>query len=174
MDKQEILINSIWVEGKLKVYSQFFDKEVLLYLYPSQKTLRATEQGLSDKMVETVNDFLNLSADAQPIMERLLYQHCIDCCEETSYGVDVDIEGGESETEANLRVFGIGSQADAFATARLSHITIMDDPLRQNRFVRIIFYPPWEIEHGCELLLKNGELLNYYGESGTYLGQFDD
>lgn len=142
-----------------------------MHLYTSEKTLRATDSILSDKFVETVNDFLNLRADALPLMQSLLHRHCLQCCEDISYGVD--ILDGESETEANLREFEVSSPEDAFAQANLRYVSIWEDALRINRFVRITFYPPWEDEHGCELILKNGQLLDYTGESGTYLGQFD-
>jgi len=42
-----------------------------------------------------------------------------------------------------------------------------------NRYVKIVFYPAWENEHGCELIVKNGKLLDFYGECGTYIGQFE-
>lgn len=105
-------------------------------------------------------------------MQELLYKHSLECCENISYGVEV--LAGETEREANLREFGVEDKLSAFEKANLDHVTIEENLDTKNRFVRIIFYPEWEAEHGCELILKNGELLDYYGESGAYLGQFED
>ena len=172
MTREEILLNSIWVEGKLNVYSDFFEKEIRIELFPSENNLRGTNEIFPDKMVQTVNDFLALSSDYKPLMKELLYKHCQDCCEETSYGFD--LKEGETETEANFREFGVKDEDSAFQKANFHHALISEDSLRKNRFVKIVFYPDWEEEHGCELIIKNGELLDYYGESGSHLAIFDN
>jgi hypothetical protein len=107
-------------------------------------------------------------------MKALLYRHCKECCENISYGFESN--QGETEVEANLRQFGIGSAEDAFLQANLDHIVVDgdDEVMRKNNYVKIVFYPPWEAEHGCELILQNGKLLDYVGESGTYVAQFED
>ena len=172
MTREEILLNSIWTSGKLTVFSPFFEQEVRLELFTSEYNLKNTHQIISEQFVQMVNDFLTLSEEYKPLMKDLLYQHCKECCEAISYGFEV-LEG-ETETTANLRNFGINTAESAFEKSNLDHVVIEEDKLRKNRFVKIVFYPEWETEHGCELILKNGKLLNYYGESGTYLGQFDD
>lgn len=172
MTREEILISSIWTSGKLTAYSNFFKKEVRIDLFTSMYNLKNTNKIVSEKFVQTVNDFFNLSVVCKPLMEKLLYKHCIACCESTSYGFE--IKAGETETEANLREFGVNDGATAFEKANLDHVIIEEDDLRKNRFAKIVFYPEWEQEHGCELILKNGELLDFYGESDTYLGQFDN
>lgn len=174
MNRDDILRNSIWTEGKMVLFSPFFEQEVTINLYTSEKALRFTESIISERFVQTVNDFLNLPAEVKPRMADLLYRHCLACCESISYGVDV-LEG-ETETEANLRAFGVQSKEDAFDVARanLRYVSVEEDATLKNRFVSIQFYPAWEDEHGCALLLKNGELLDFTGESGVYLRQFDD
>ena len=172
MNREEILLKSIWVEGKLKLYSKFFQEEVRIDLFPSEKSLKHTDHIISEKLVQTLNDFISLEASEQELMTRLLYQHCLQCCEQISYGVE--IQAGETETEANLREFGIKNEIDAFEKTRLDHAVIEEDALRKNRFVRLIFYPAWESEHGCELILKNGKLLDFVGEGQSYLGAFDE
>lgn len=80
---------------------------------------------------------------------------------------------GETETQANLREFGISNEENAFEKSYIDHIVVDESEQSNNRFVRIIFYPVWEEEHGCELIMKNGIVLDYFSESGTYIGQFD-
>ena len=172
MSREEILLKSIWVEGKLKLYSKFFQEEVEVNLYPSEKSLSHTDHIISEKLVQTLNDFLELEVSEKGLMCKLLYRHCLECCEQISYGVEV--RAGETETEANLREFGISNEADALDKTPLHHAVVAEDSLRKNRFVRLIFYPVWESEHGCELILKNGKLLDFTGEGQSYLGAFDD
>ncbi|MEO0468917.1 MAG: hypothetical protein AAF206_04790 [Bacteroidota bacterium] len=171
MTREQILLNSIWIEGKIKLFSPFFQQEVIVNLCPSEYRLKDTHEIISAKMVQQVNDFLNLSDDQKGLMQKLLWQHCQMCCEAISYGFDP--RSGETETQANLREFGVQDEASAYEKANLDHVSITEDRLRTNRFVVLRFYPPWEDEHGCELILKNGVLLDFFGEGGTYLGQFD-
>lgn len=171
MTREEILINSVWTSGKLKVYSAFFKKEVRIDLLTSEYNLKNTELIISEKFTQCVNDFLTLSEHHKPLMQQLLYAHCKMCCENVSYGFDV--LDGETETEANLREFGVTNETTAFEKSCLDHIVIEENDLK-NRYVTIVFYPEWEDEHGCELILKNGELLDFSGENGTYLLQFEE
>lgn len=171
MTREDILLNSIWTSGKMNVHSPFFQQEIRIDLYTSSYNLTHTKTIISKKMVDTVNDFLLLSVEYKPLMQKLLYQHCLSCCENISYGFSP--KDGETEMQANLREFGVKDAPSAFAKAQLDHVIIEEDPMRTNRFVKLVFYPEWEQEHGCELILKNGVLLDHYGECDTYLGQFD-
>ncbi|MBF9220450.1 DUF6985 domain-containing protein [Hymenobacter ruricola] len=171
MTREEILLNSIWTEAKLLVYSGFFQKEVQMDLLASDYNLKNTSKIISEKFTQSVNDFLNLPEQSKPLMQTLLYKHCLECCESISYGFKV--RAGETEADANLRKFGVKDAASAFKKATLDHVAVQEDEYLENRFVRIVFFPAWETEHGCELILKNGELLDYFGESGTYLAQFE-
>lgn len=155
----------------MMVYSGFFEREVRVNLFTSDYNLRNTHHIISEKFVQAINDFLNLSIEEKPLMESLLYRHCLECCEAASYGFEP--LAGETETEANLREFGVKDGQTAFAKAPIDHIELDESTLERNRYVKIIFYPPWEEEHGCELILKNGKLLDFFGETGTYLGQFE-
>ena len=172
MTRNDILLNSIWTSGKLLAYSEFFGKEVRIDLLTSDYNLENTHEIISAQFTHAVNDFLTLSEQYKPLMKSLLYKHCLQCCESTSYGVKVRAK--ETEAAANLREFGVTNEASAFEKAALDYVTIEEDASLKNRFVRIVFSPEWEAEHGCELILKNGELLDYFGESGTYLRQFEE
>ena len=172
MTREEILIKSIWTTGKMKVHSNFFEKDVNVDLLVSDFNLEETHEIISEKFVQGVNDFLNLSVDFKPLMKRLLYKHCIECCENTSYGFKV--LKGETEAQANLRQFGIKDEQTAFEKSHLRSVIIAETELEVNRYVRILFYPDWDNDHGCELIVKNGILLDHYGSNGIYLGQFDD
>lgn len=174
MNRKEILQQCIWETAKMKVHSPFFGKEVEVWLTAHYKALRFIEEDIiSPTMVATVNDFLQMSQEDLPLVQRLIYQHCLDCCADTSYGFEV--QEGETETQANLREFGVKNEQDAFTQANLSKVYIEDDALekRKHRYVRLSFYPPWEQEHGLELILQNGKLLDYCGEGGTWLTQFE-
>ncbi|MEO1623515.1 MAG: hypothetical protein AAFV25_00055 [Bacteroidota bacterium] len=171
MTREDILLNSIWTSGKLIVHSLFFQAEVRIDLLTSEYNLKNTHQIISEKFVQCINDFLQLPGEGRPLMQQLLYKHCLACCESTSYGVDI-LEG-ETETEANLREFGVAAPEDALKKANLDHVVVEENKFLKNRFVTLVFYPQWEQEHGCELILKNGRLLDFSGEGGTYLAQFD-
>ena len=176
MTREEILRKSIWTMGKLTVYSDFFQQEVRLDLFASDYNLENTNEIISSSFTQAVNDFLHLSTQYKPLMQNLLYQHCLDCCASTSYGFKP--RKGETEEAANLRKFGVKDEASALEKANLDHVEITETELASNRiteseftgnrYVKLIFYPEWESEHGCELILKNGELLDYAGESGGY------
>lgn len=171
MTRKDILINSIWTSGKMNVHSDFFEREVQINLFTSDYNLKNTAAIISEKFVLTINDFLILSKDCKPLMKELLYKHCVECCENTSYGFEV--LDNETETQANFRTFGVTDEDSAFEKSNIDHIAVDESNLEKNRYVSIVFYPNWETEHGCELILKNGELLNHYGETGVYIGQFD-
>ena len=166
MTREEILLHSVWTMGKLTVHSDFFQQAVRLDLFTSDYNLENTAAIVSSNFTEAVNDFLRLSERYKPLMQQLLYQHCLDCCASTSYGFKP--RKGETEEAANLRKFGVQDEASALAKANLDHVDIAENAFGSNRYVKLIFFPEWESEHGCELILKNGELLDYAGESGGY------
>jgi len=166
MTREEILRKSIWTMGKLTVYSDFFQQEVRLDLFTSDYNLENTNEIISSSFTQAVNDFLHLPMQCKPLMQKLLYQHCLECCASTSYGFKP--RKGETEEDANLRKFGVKDEASALEKANLDHVEITENEFTSNRYVKLIFYPEWESEHGCELILKNGELLDYAGESGGY------
>ncbi|MFK8101028.1 MAG: hypothetical protein AB8G15_00835 [Saprospiraceae bacterium] len=174
MTRAEILQNSIWETAKINLHSPFFQREVTLFLFAHHLSLRhIKDEIVSATMVQTINDFLALDEKYLPLMKSLLHQHCLECCEHTSYGFDV--KEGETETQASLRNFGIVTAEDAWQQANLSYLNIEDDARekRKYRYVKMCFFPPWEDEHGCELILKNGVLLDFKGESDTWLTQFE-
>jgi hypothetical protein len=166
MTREEILLQSIWTMGKLTVHSDFFQQEVSLDLFASDYNLESTTAIISSQFTATVNDFLRLPEQYKPLMQKLLYQHCLACCASTSYGFKPRKD--ETEEDANLRKFGVKDEASAFAKANLDHVEITENEFGSNRYVKLIFFPEWESEHGCELILKNGELLDHFGESGAY------
>lgn len=168
MTRDEILRSAIWDVAKIRVYSPIFQTEVELRLEHEFAKERAGEV-LPESMVGGVNDFLGLDADALPLMMRLFHDHCLECCAATSYGVEV--QPGETEAEANLREFGIASAADAFRRADLRFVRVVEQPegYLRHRYVTLVFYPVWEPEHGCELVLQDGRLLDFCGESITFL-----
>lgn len=172
MTREEILINSVWERGKMMAYSPFFNKEIEVELIVSTYALKYIETIISEKFVQTVNDLLALPETERPLMQSLLYRHCLECCKDISYGIDVP--DGETEQEANLREFGVSNETDALEKANPTHAIVEEDNFFGNRYVRIIFEPEWESEHGCELILRNGKLLDHIGDGNTSLIQFEE
>lgn len=115
----------------MKVHSNFFEKEVTVDLLTSDFNLENTDEIISEKFVQAVNDFLGLSIDNRPLMKKLLYKHCVECCENTSYGFE--IPNGETEAQTNMREFGIRDEQNAFEKSNLSSITIIESELEANR-----------------------------------------
>jgi len=172
MTKDEILNKCTWTTneiGEFTAYSDFFKSDVEIFILLDVNL----ERTLTDRMVLSVNDFLNLSDEYKPLMAELLYKHCVKCCEEASYGFES--KDGETLAETNLREFGVSNKDDAFNKANLESININDDEMgeRTNRYVEICLSPEWEEEHGCSLVLKNGVLLDYCGERDPYLNDFE-
>lgn len=171
MTKEDLINSNIWSTGKSKMYSNFFKKEVEIRLENSDDEPISIKISTSEKSIQTIMDFLNLSESHKPLMQKLLYKHCVDCCEQISYGFEV--KEGEDETDVNMREFGATNEQSALENAKLYNVTIEVGTNLRNRYAIITFYPEWEIEHGCVLILKNGELLDYCGEAGVWLDKFE-
>ncbi|RKH70966.1 DUF6985 domain-containing protein [Corallococcus aberystwythensis] len=175
MTRDEILLRCLWPQARLEVHSPFFGRTVSIMIDASIERVEVMRGPiLPPDMVQAVNDFLNLREDDRPLMQRLLHRHCASCCEDISYGFDP--LPGETEVQANRREFGVATDADALAQANLKWVRIEDnaDSGLKGRYVLLQFDTPWESEHGCQLVLKDGKLLDHMGESGDSLYMFED
>ncbi|MEM6629363.1 MAG: hypothetical protein AAF694_06800 [Bacteroidota bacterium] len=149
------------------IHSDFFEKEVEIAVRPAYDSRRR----ITDKMIACVNDFLALSQEHLPKVKELLYAHCELCFETTSYGVD--IHEGETEEEATRREFEVHSAADAYRQVQVPKIGIDEKHDRyKNRYVELLFYPPWEQEHGCNIILQNGIPIDWQ-ESMPHMGKYE-
>jgi hypothetical protein len=171
MEKQEILKRCEWDEydmATLTVFSEMFGRDVEVRLIPGQDTGR----DVSATMVAVLNDFLALKKEDLETVKEYLWEDCKDAFANVSYGVDA--REGETETEANFREFGIHDKEDAYNQSDFDCVAIDgDDDIFQNRYGMIRFYPVWEQEHGCGIVMQNGKLIARYSND-VYFGRYEE
>ena len=81
---------------------------------------------------------------------------------------------GESGAETNRRAFNVRTPDEAFAAAGHPEAQVSgEDDGRGGRFAVLVFYPPWEEEHGCGVVVRDGEPVGW-GEASVYVGDFDE
>jgi len=66
-----------------------------------------------------------------------------------------DIDYGAEEGQTNYEFFNIHSMEDAYKNSHFNVLQIFEDELRA-RYTFVLFYPQWELEHGCGIVLQNG------------------
>lgn len=126
---------------------------------------------VSDEMIGVASDVGRLAPKQQPVLAAMLLEYAELCFESTDYGFDPG--PGEDGAEANRRAFGIWTAADALASAGSPEAQVSgEDDGRRGRFAVLVFYPPWEDEHGCGVVVRDGELVGV-GPSSVYVGEFD-
>ncbi len=109
-------------------------------------------------MVLALNDVLCITENDVDYIKEFIFWFCKLCCESTSYGdldFEIDWDSDETETEGNLRYFGVKNKEDAFKKSTLREIVIEEF---NGRKATMYFYAPWEKEHGCEIGIINGVL----------------
>ena len=135
----------------------------------SQETLEYQRDDRSSGFVERdlafIVDLANLDDSQIRKASDLLWEHCQICFECTDYG------GGD---ESNENLFDIHNSKQAWEKAGpgLIRIDTEEDEKLQNRLLLLQFYPPWEDEHGCGLVLKNGDFIAWT-ESDPCLLSYD-
>ena len=123
-------------------------------------------------MIAAVNDVLSLSSEYQQEIKKLLFEHCEICFTDISYP-HVDFRPDESNIEANRRVFAIYTQEDAFQNANLQGIEIYgENDILKHRYAEIVFYPTWEEEHGCSVVLQDGKPISVQ-DNGASVTQYE-
>ena len=91
---------------------------------------------------------------------RLLWAHGQMCFEATDYGAP---EGVKNEDDFDLR-----SPEDALARCGAGRIDLSEDPDDGcAELFGISFYPPWEQEHGCLLVLRKGRFVGWTENGGS-------
>lgn len=105
-----------------------------------------------------------LSSKDHPRAGELLWEHCKMCFEVTDYGAG---------SQSNEDYFGIHGPEDALREAGKGTIYLSEvlDGGSHDLF-QIDFYPPWEEEHGCSLVVRDGELVATC-DPGGWLGEFE-
>ncbi|TPN85310.1 DUF6985 domain-containing protein [Aquimarina algicola] len=168
--KEEIQQNCVWDDcdtATLHIYSNYFGKEIEVIFRSNSK-----RKIITDKMVACCNDFLALSEEGAIKLKELLYSHCRLCFNTIQYGHIVP-KGIETYLEANQRGFHIFNPDTAFDKSNIESVYIdRDHDHYKNRYVEILFYPDWEDEHGCTIILKNGKPIEFE-DSMPYIGKYE-
>lgn len=155
MKKEALLEQITWNDsgyGTANIYVPFFDTEVEITIFPEEDKV----QHISDHMMAALNDFLSFSETYLPQLQQQLHAHCELCFDVTEYGI-TDPKENETHIAANMRAFGIYTPEDAFKSANLESVSIYGGNDRyKNRYINLQFYPEWEDEHGCDIVLQNG------------------
>jgi len=168
--RDEVLARCTWDEynfATLRVPSRLFGREVEVRF----DTGDDPERRVTDAMIASLDHVLDLTEADLGTLKNLLWADCKDAFEATSYGVDV--LPGETETEANHRDFGIRTPDDAYAQSRLVRVRIKHDPELRHRYAALDFESPWDMEHGCSVVMKNGKLIARYSHD-VWFGRYED
>ncbi len=144
LTKTEILDHAVWDEFvfEMQMYSSFFDKKITVQFFTKDE-----QEHLSDKMVDSLNDFLNLTETDRNTIKEFLWKDCQDSFEDTDYGAE--------EGQTNYDYFNIHNLEDAHKKSFINRVQIFEEGLK-NRYAFVLFYPEWEQEHGCGIVLQNG------------------
>lgn len=154
MIKEEILKNCTWDHydmASLEIEIPILKTKAKVQFIPKSKSGKK----ITDDMTKALNDVLNLNAIQIIEIKDFLFCFFNLCCEVTSYGFEIDIIEGEALADANKRYFGVKSREDVLIKSKLEQITIEE---YEGRAATLHFYAPWEDEHGCEIVIRNGEV----------------
>lgn len=106
-----------------------------------------------------------LNAEDRAVAERLVYEHAKLCFETTDYGL-------VPEGLSNADYFGVHGPTDAFAELGPGRVYLSDDASHGAAdLFGVSFDPPWEQEHGCTLVLRDGRFVGWM-EGGGFLQGF--
>ncbi len=114
--------------------------------------------------VAIIRALQSLSASDHGRAGELMWQHCKICFDATDYGAP--------ESQSNEDYFDIHGPEQAFAKAGKATIYVHDSfPCGSHDLFSLDFYPPWEDEHGCSLVIREGQLVGG-SDPGGWLGEF--
>ena len=164
-------ISTLWF-GTFDLFLKGFGRsiEVSIQLCGNSRTL-------TDRTIEIVNEVANLTREHYEHILKLMFDDAMRAKEETSYnerqpttetgplsrlrqflGLSSRYESVEmSDQNPKHPLFGIKTPADIERIIKWENICIEDEQETVNRFAFLTCYPPWEIEHGAEIAICNGE-----------------
>jgi len=169
MTKEEIIKQTTWDEdgiGSMAVFVKLFEKELPVSLFAEDYS----DPQVSDKMVEALNDVINLSLEELPKVKQLLWEECLFSFQVADYGV-TQMEG-ETLLAAQLREFEISNEEDAFSKSRIETIQVhYENDEFAGRYAEI------KVESAANnyisLIVKDGHIVDF-DDDGTHLGWFDE
>ena len=144
------------------------DQKALLLavpLFPEPIEVTFDLEELAERELSLLLDLAQLDSEALERASELLWEHCKLCFEVTDYG---------AEEESNESYFNIHGPEDAWRERGKASLYLGEENRElKNRICALQFYPVWEDEHGCSLVLRNGEFLAWT-EQCPCLEDFDD
>lgn len=154
MTKDEILKNCTWDRydmASLEIEIPILKRKAEVQFIPNLKSGKK----ITEDMTQALNDVLNLDATQVVEIKDYLYRFFDLCCEVTSYGFEIEVAEGSVLADVNKRYFGVKNREDALTQSELGQITIEE---HEGRVATLHFYAPWEDEHGCEIVIRNGKI----------------
>ena len=150
-----------------RVTPALFGRDVVVRFFPDLDG----DGSVSDRMLAAADDVGRLGPEQRPALASMLLAHAEFYFEDIDYGEPA--LPGEDGAETNRRAFGVRTPDEALSAAGHpeAHVSGEDDGL-SGRFAVLVFYPPWEIEHGCGVVLRDGEPVGW-GEASVYVGDLD-
>ncbi len=127
--------------------------------------------GVSDTMQDSLRDLEALGQEHKDTVASMLLEHAESCFESTSYGY-AESSDLEDETEINREAFSVRTPANAFRAARLAGASIELEDALTHRYAVLEFDVPWEEEHGCGIVLRDGRPIGW-GSADIHGGQFE-
>ncbi len=155
MTKEEILEVCVWSDlglATIEVYGAIFEYDVSVKFIPD------FGKEITDVMVSSLNDFLNLTKEDLAVVKNLLWSDCQESFIDSTYGSNSPISG-ETNLDSNKRHFNIYDEEGAYSASYFQDITIEEIPEIESRYVAINFEPVWEQEHGISIIVKNGGII---------------
>ncbi len=167
MTKEELYKLVVWRnsdEANFECFLPAFDKTVEVKIFTNAC------QVISDRSIQIVNDFINLTHQHLTVIKSFLWEDCRSCCEDISWGVDVP--DGKTEAEANHEDIGVFNEEDAYRKSSLSlRVYENKEEEYKSNYGFLYFDNEWN-SHLTTVVMKNGNIVGY-GDSGLYVGEFE-
>lgn len=154
MTKDEILKNCTWDRydmASLEIEIPILKTKATVTFIPNLKSGKE----ITDDMTKALNDILNLNDTKLTEIKDFLFYFFNLCCEVTSYGFEMDVADEDTLADANKKYFEVKNKEDALKKSNLEQIVIEGC---EGRVAKLYFHALWEDEHGCEIVIRNGEV----------------
>lgn len=138
-----------------RIHVPEFGGDVRLRVYP--------EDGAAPLIPPAVMEHLAAlrAAATIPRITSLLAEHCRSCCLDISYGL---ARPGEDETLSNYAAFNLtpeGEPPEGWYSPAWLRCLMLDATNTNGDFSSLRFLPPWEDEHGLDITVREGKLVEF-------------
>ncbi len=167
MDKELLydlcLFSENHTEAELTLYLDLFGDECLIQLF-SQFPMASSAE-IPDQLMQSILDIKSKNATFKKIISEKALHH-----------FEMNIGAGEyrieqkyaqqyptDRLEATRAHFNIFDSSHAFDTLMIQYVVLSLKGTKDTAdvFITLDFDVPWEEEHGCKMLFKNGEFVGY-------------